>query len=120
MGPAVEIGSLAEAHRSQPGTLVESLEVVLVHAGPVRTIARAGGVCDLLVADGSMYMSVTLLGCIVVGWLLGWLVVGLIELHEFIGNLFGLGLCNSRGTQALAGACNEGWTSSRSSFQSGG
>ena len=66
MGAAVPVGSLAEAHRSEIGTIIESLEVAVVHVGALRQAKQAGSVCDVLVADGSMYMAVTLLGCNVV------------------------------------------------------
>lgn len=62
MGAAVPVASLAEAHRCELGTIIESLEVAVVHVGQLRQAKQAGTVCDVLVADGSMYMAVTLLG----------------------------------------------------------
>lgn len=58
---AVSMKSLAEVHRSEIGAVVESLTVTCLHAGEVRTANRIT-VCDLLVADHTMYMSVTSLG----------------------------------------------------------
>lgn len=82
MGASVAVGSLAEAHRSEFGTITESLEVAVVHVGSLRQAKQAGSVCDLLVADGSMYMAVTLLGCNAVEWPL---ILGLSRWLWFVG-----------------------------------
>lgn len=59
------VPSLAAAHRLKPGDVVETISACLAYAGEVRNVGRAGAVCDLVLADATMWMQVTLLvsGC---------------------------------------------------------